>query len=336
MNPARRGLLHLATAAGLGPLRRWALGLGTLSVAAGGLAGCASPPMGLALRRTRPAGLPERLRLRAVPFFPDDDDLCGPAVLASLLSAAGRPVDKATLREQVYLPGRGGTLQAEMLAGARRHGTLAVLLPPQLDEVLRQLQAGWPVGLLVNRALPAAPRWHYLVLTGYDLAAGVVWVHSGPRADEPWPMAPFERTWARSGHWAFVVLPPGELPVEVATPALVDALLGLDRAAPPAAPAAWGAAARRWPDEPTYALGLGNAWVAVGETTRAEAVLRATAERFDSAVAWNNLAQLAHRRGDAAAAQAAAERAVARARSTEPAWIEAAERTLATVGGAPR
>lgn len=331
MNRGRRSLLHLAGVGGLGRIGGAALALSAL-----GLAGCASAPMSHGLRRARPAGLPERLRLLDVPFFPDDDDLCGPAVLASLLSAAGRPVDKDTLREQVYLPGRGGTLQAEMLAGARRHGVLAVLLPSRLDGVLRQLQAGWPVGLLVNRSLPAAPRWHYLVLTGYDLAAGVVWVHSGPRSDEPWPMDTLERTWARSGHWAFVVLPPGDLPVAVEPAALVDALLGLDRAAPPAAPAAWGAAARRWPEEPTYALGLGNAWVAVGDPARAEAVLSATAERFDSAVAWNNLAQLAHRRGDADAARTAAERAVARARLAEPEWLEAAERTLATIDSAPR
>jgi hypothetical protein len=154
MNPTRRHLMRLAGTGGLGWLGRWhgpPVGLGMLAALAS--AGCASPPMSQGLRRARPTGLPERVHLREVPFFPDDDDLCGPAVLAALLAAAGQPVAKATLREQIYLPGRGGTLQAEMLGGARRQGVLAVLLPPQLEAVLRELQAGRPVGALVNRGL---------------------------------------------------------------------------------------------------------------------------------------------------------------------------------------
>ena len=80
------------------------------------------------------------------------------AVLASLLAAAGRAEPMEALVPQVYLPGRAGSLQAEMLAAARRHGLLTVELAPDLNSVLRELAAGWPVAVLLNLALPFWPR----------------------------------------------------------------------------------------------------------------------------------------------------------------------------------
>lgn len=309
-------------------LRRLA-GLALLPLAAAG-AGCATPAVVSALQRTPPPGLPPQAHLADTPFFAQDDDLCGPAVLATLLAAAGRPVDLATLVAQVYLPGRQGTLQAEMLAGARRHGTLAVELTPTLPALLQEVAAGRPVAVLLNLALPVWPRWHYAVLLGYDLARGSARLHSGTRPDDEWPLATLEHTWARSGHWAFVALPPGQLPASAEPLAVTRALLALDRSAAPldAAPS-WAAAAQRWPDQLTLAVGEGNAWLAAGRLDAAAQAFGRAATRFDSAAAWNNLAQVRQRQGDRAAALAAARRAVARAEAADPRWLDAARRTLA-------
>jgi tetratricopeptide (TPR) repeat protein len=290
--------------------------------------------MAAALRRAPPAGLPARAWLADTPFFPDADTLCGPAVLASLLSAAGRPADPQALRPQIYLPGRRGTLQLEMLAGARRHGRLAVALAPRLGDALQEVAAGRPVGVLVNLALPWWPRWHYAVLTGYDLAQGTLRLHSGLHRHQTWTLTAFEHTWARSGHWAFVVLPPGALPATADEARTLEALLALDRAADPAdAAPAWAAAARRWPSRLTPAIGEGNAWLAAGRLDAAADAFTRAATRLDSAAAWNNLARVELRRGRPAEARAAARRAVDRADAAEPRWREAARRTLALAEG---
>ena len=306
-------------------------GLALLPLAAAG-AGCATPAVVSALRQAPPPGLPRQAHLAGTPFFPQDDDLCGPAVMASLLAAAGRPVDLATLVAQVYLPGRQGTLQAEMLAGARRHGTLAVELAPALPALLQEVAAGRPVAVLLNLALPVWPRWHYAVLVGYDLARGSARLHSGTRADDEWPLATLEYTWARSGHWAFIALAPGQLPVGAEPQAVARALLALDRSAAPldAAPT-WAAAARRWPDHLTLAVGEANAWLAAGQLEAAARAFEQAGARFDSAVAWNNLARVRQRQGERAAAVEAARRAVARAEAAEPRWLDAAQRTLSEV-----
>jgi hypothetical protein len=88
------------------------------------LTGCASlAPQTATLRETfHTKGLPERVELTEVPFFPQTEYQCGPAALATVLAASGAKVTPDELVPQVYLPERKGSLQVEMLAAARRHG----------------------------------------------------------------------------------------------------------------------------------------------------------------------------------------------------------------------
>ena len=293
------------------------------------LVGCAAPPVVTALRSAPPPDLPPRAELRHLPFFAQADTLCGPAVLASLLAAAGRPQTLQSLVAEVYPPGRAGKPQAEMPAGARRHGLLAVELEPALAAALREVAAGWPVAVLLNLALPIWPRWHYAVLVGYDLPAGRVWLHSGTQARSPWSLETFEYTWARSGHWAFVALAPGMLPASADEEALTRALLAGDGvAAPTDAADAWSAAAQRWPGRLLLWLGAGNAWLAAGRPRDATVAFEQATRRFDSAVAWNNLAQSRLQLGNREGAESAARKAVARAEASEPDWLDTARRTL--------
>ena len=172
------------------------------------------------------------------PFFPQTDYECGPAALATALGAAGIDVRPEALTEQVYLPARQGSLQLEMLAAARRRGALAVRLPGTLDALLRELAAGRPVVVLQNLSLPIVPRWHYAVVVGYDLAARELLLRSGTTERQALGLTPFEHTWARGGHWAFVAVPPGELPASASEDEVTAASVAFERVAQPAARAA--------------------------------------------------------------------------------------------------
>lgn len=83
------------------------------------LSACAVNPR-LDLAATLPGAAP--VRLESVPFYPQQAYQCGPAALAGVLGAAGATIDPETLAPQVYLPGRRGSLQAELVAAARRAG----------------------------------------------------------------------------------------------------------------------------------------------------------------------------------------------------------------------
>jgi tetratricopeptide (TPR) repeat protein len=276
------------------------------------LAGCAGAPQAERLRAAVPAPLAAPQLLGQVPFIAQDDYQCGPASLAMALAASGAAVDLDTLTAQVYLPGRHGSLQPEMLAAARRHGRLAVVLAPRLDAVLTEVARGTPVVVLQNLSLPVAPVWHYAVVIGFDLAAGEVVLHSGLTAAQRLPLEVFERTWARSDRWAMVAAAPGALPATVAPAELLAAAAALERVDAAAARAAYAALTVRLPSLANAWFGLGNSALATHDPAAArqafERTVRLAPEHADG---WNNLAHVLLALGQATPALAAAQRAVA-------------------------
>src|SRR6185369_3431802 len=108
------------------------------------LGGCVSLPQSDALRDQPPADLPPRVELAQVPFHAQEDNLCGPASLAMAFNAADVPASVESLTPQVYLPGRKGSLQAEMLGATRRAGLVAYTTPPRLEALLRDSRPAHP------------------------------------------------------------------------------------------------------------------------------------------------------------------------------------------------
>ncbi|WP_198650012.1 PA2778 family cysteine peptidase [Zobellella maritima] len=251
------------------------------------LAGCSSP---------RPSAevagrLPDNAYIAGVPFHGQRDYQCGPASLAMLLNASGVRVDVEQLISQVFVPGRSGSVQPEMLATARRHGRISYPLTGSLDTLLTEVAAGHPVLVLQNLSLPLWPLWHYAVVIGYDQERTRLLLHSGEQSHQPVAMGRFDATWARSDRWAMVALPPGQLPESI-TPQLAtesiaafETVAGSESALP-----AWQSLVTRWP---THAMGwfaLGNALYATDKPQAAiDAFHRATEQAPALAVAWLNL-----------------------------------------------
>jgi hypothetical protein len=273
------------------------------------LAGCATPQTDHLLETA--TALPPRAEVSDVPFFPQEKYWCGPAALAMALAWSGLPVTQEEIAAQVYTPGREGTLQSDMVAGARRNGRLAVPVT-RLADLSAELAAGHPVVVFQNLGFGWVPVWHYAVAIGYDLDAGDLLLHSGLEARRAMPLATFERTWARADHWALVVLPPDQLPVSADEVAVLRAATGLEQAGRAREAAlAYAAIAERWPDSLEAWIGLGNAAYAAGDLEQAETAFRTATERHpDAGAAWNNLAHVLGKRGRRAEAIVAAERAV--------------------------
>lgn len=317
------------------PRRAWLLGIAAAACLASGCAVFAEPPQGAALTAQAPPGLPLRAELRAVPFFPQTPYHCGPAALATVLVDAKLAATPELLADAVFLPAREGSLQTEMLAAARRFGAVAVPLPPQLVALLSEVAAGHPVVVLQNLGLSWAPRWHYAVLVGYDLPARELVFRSGTTERDVMDFALFERTWARGGYWAFAALPPGQLPVTAGEVDAVDAAIGFERAAPAAqALRVYDSILARWPDNLLAGLGQGNTRFAAHDVAGAAQAFERVARRHDSAAAWHNLAITRLQLGDRAAAQAAAEQALVRARATEPQLLASVTALLAQLRAA--
>jgi tetratricopeptide (TPR) repeat protein len=237
--------------------------------------------------------LPQKVELEAVPFYAQDEYQCGPASLAMVLEAGGKPIQPEALRPQVYIPDRQGSLQVEMLAATRRNGFVAVELNPKLSDLLAEIAAGNPPVVLQNLALDFVPAWHYAVAVGYDLNEQQIVLRSGKDRRLAMALSTFERTWQRGGYWAMLALPPGRFPASVRPADYLSAVTKLEKAGPPEpARAAYEAALARWPDHFTALMGAGNTAHRAGDLEAAERAFRRAAEVYPkSAAAHNNLAQ---------------------------------------------
>jgi hypothetical protein len=256
------------------------------------LTGCATPQM-TTLQSSWPEHLSAQVELTQVPFYPQEEFECGPAALAMVAGAAGVLVAPDALVEQVYLPGRKGSLQNDMLAATRRQGLLPYPLSPRLETLLREVAAGHPVLVFQNLSFSLYPVWHYAVVIGFDRERNVMLLHSGRTRRMEMSLFTFERTWARANYWSMLALPPSQLPVTAEPASYAVAAAALERVNPQAAQKAYAAALKQWPRDRAASLGLGNTAYALGQRDAATQAYRdAVAKHPDFADAWNNLAQV--------------------------------------------
>jgi len=281
------------------------------------LGGCAAPQTAaLMAPAATPAAaqaqaLPRKASVPDVPFHGQDDYQCGPAALAMALGAIGRQRSPESLRDEVYLPARQGTLQAEMLALPRREGLLAVPMPGELAALLRAVADGYAVVVFQNLGLSIMPVWHYAVVVGYDLDGERIVLNSGQTESMAMSMSTFERTWARGGYWAMVVTTPQRIPASASQRDALRAAVALERSDRAAALAAYRTLHERSPQDRLAAFALGNAQLAGGQPRDAAQTYRELLQRHpDFADGWNNLAEALASAGDLEAAREAAQRAV--------------------------
>lgn len=235
-------------------------------------AGCAiNPP--LQLQGSVPAAgvdLSQR-----VPFHPQTEYQCGPAALAGVLGASGVPATPEGLAPQVYLPGRHGSLQVELLGATRRAGRIPYPVAKTSEALFAELQAGRPVLVLQNLLTRTVPKWHYAVVVGADAHRNRVLLNSGEKRALEVAAPKFMRTWDWGGRWAMLALKPGELPASDDPAGYLKAVADFEAVAGAAAARpAYESARRRWPGEPRVYLALGNQAYASGDKRAAARLFR--------------------------------------------------------------
>ena len=237
---------------------------------------------------------PVSIELETIPFFPQDAFQCGPAALATLLTASGIPATPEDLEPRVYLPSRRGSLQLELLAAARRQGRIPYRIDPSLVALAEELGQGRAVLVLQNLGLQGLAVWHYAVVVGMDAGRGQVILRSGAQPRQVMSIGRFMQSWEASGSWGLVLLVPGDLPalpVRLRYLAAVASLEGIGEHS--SALAGYDAALRQWPGDELALLGRANALYGLGDLEQAQATLqRLILLHPDHALARNNLAVL--------------------------------------------
>ena len=239
-----------------------------------------------------PPGTPA-VELVDTPFFPQEAYQCGPAALATVLGAAGQGVTPTELADKVFLPGRAGSLQLELVAATRGYGRVPYPIEPRLDALLAELQGGRPVLVLQNLGLDTYPVWHYAVVVGFDPGEETVILRSGTQRREVLPVGRFVATWQGAEFWGLVTLTPGELPARPDRSRYLEAVAAMEEVGQTAAAlAGYRVALERWPDDAIALLGYGNASYRLGRLDAAREVYARLVQRYPRhAVGHNNLAQ---------------------------------------------
>jgi hypothetical protein len=299
-----------------------------------GLSGCALiVPQSEAIRGEWPAGVPLKAEIEAVPFFPQQDNSCGPAALATTMGAFGVDATPEALIGQVYLPAREGSLQVEMLAAPRRYGMVSYKLAPTYEAVLREVAAGNPVIVLQDYGVWPVSLWHYAVVVGYDRSTGEAILRSGEKRRLSIPFGVLEYTWKESDYWAMVAVPPSRLPATATEADYLASVLALERLGNTAAAGtAYATLLQRWPGNLVAAIGRANSLYSAGNLAGAEAVLRQAVDKHpESAVALNNLAQTLSDLGRNAEALERIEQARTLAAAQDPAVRQSVQETHAGI-----
>jgi len=279
------------------------------------LTGCARSPV---LLESTKASLTPQTELTEVPFFAQTEYQCGPATLAMVLNHEGVEASLDELIPQVFLPGRDGSVQPEMLATVRRYERLAIPIRGTMDALLTHLEAGNPVVVMQNLALPAFPMWHYAVAIGFDLPNETLVLRSGEIERHTLSFSRFDATWARTERWGFVVSEPGTLPEGVTARNALEAISAFEEQH----------GSERFPQNPTGQFALGNALYADGQPEAALAAFEtATSLDPEMGAAWLNLAIIQFQQARLADARAS----LTQAASLEGEWQPRARQLLETL-----
>ncbi len=282
------------------------------------LTGCISAPQSAALLQQAQLQQPQPnfskpVLLAKVPFFAQETYQCGPAALAMMLGASGVAVTPDALVPLVYVPERKGSFQFEMIAATRSKGRVAYEIPPTMAAIFSEVTAGQPVLVLQNLGLSWYQRWHYAVVTGFDLPRGKVIMNSGLIEHYEVSLATFEHTWARSKYWAMLVLTPGVMPVNADPVHYFNAVVAMEKTnAASVVALAYLSGLERWPHDRMLLMGYANLKYAEQDLVAAGGLYRSvTIDHPDYATAYNNLAQVQFELHEPAAAAVNARKAVA-------------------------
>jgi hypothetical protein len=151
--------------------------------------------------------LPSTYRIAGVPFVPGDPGACGPAALASVLTYWGDSVTVEDIAGTLAVPSLEGVLPLDLARFAETRAPGATVLPESGSVAwLREQVAGdHPVVVFLDLGVGPLRRGHFVVVVGYDDAAGQVLMYSGRDPGAAMSYRRFGSSWDRAGRWALAL-----------------------------------------------------------------------------------------------------------------------------------
>lgn len=142
-----------------------------------------------------------------VPFFPQEENYCGPATLASVFNFYGQKVSQEEIAKDVFTPKLKGTITVEMANSARRAGFDALYYKGSIENIEQEINNGHPLILYIDLGYSIFPSGHYLVVVGYNKGSKEIIAYSGKNKDIMISYEKLLRSWEKTGNWTLLVKP---------------------------------------------------------------------------------------------------------------------------------
>lgn len=232
------------------------------------------------------------VNLQDVPFFPQTKYQCGPAAVATIANFYHRNKSLEEISEAIFLPGKKGSLQVEIIAEFRSMGLVPYPLAPKLESIITEVEAGAPVLVLQNLGTEKFPLWHYTVVVGFNMDKKILILNSGKHEHIEVTVSHFNKTWVRAGQWAIVAVPTSKLPATADLTSYISAVTDMEEVGELEwAYKAYLQALRQWPDAKLPLVGLGNVAYRLGDYRQSMTfLLQALAFAPEDGNILNNLA----------------------------------------------
>ena len=152
-------------------------------------------------RVTGVGSFPEPVVRLTIQPYTQEPERCGPYALAAVLSYLHFSVTPEEISERVYIPKIGGTLTMDLYLMAVRTGAEAEQLRGSTERVREDLDNRVPTIVLLRYGALLSGTGHFVVVSGYSLQPGGVFLQWGDGRESWMAQSGFERMWSRSDYW---------------------------------------------------------------------------------------------------------------------------------------
>jgi ABC-type bacteriocin/lantibiotic exporter with double-glycine peptidase domain len=138
-----------------------------------------------------------------VPFYEQETYQCGPSALAGVLTFWHIPVTPEQIAEEIFSKSARGTLNLDMILYAQGKGLYAEQYRGNVESLKTDLDAGFPLIVMVDYGFSLYRQNHFMVVVGYS-DQGII-AHTGREKEEGIPWDDFLRSWGKTGYWTLLI-----------------------------------------------------------------------------------------------------------------------------------
>lgn len=147
--------------------------------------------------------------IEGVPMYPQNDYMCGPASMASVVGYWGLHEEMSDVAKAVYEEKLKGTLPMDLLIYAKEKGFEASFYKGSLDDLREKVSKKTPLILFLNLGYDLYPVGHYIVVTGYSDRFKAVVAHSGTESEQVFTYDELLSVWAKTDFSTLLITPKG-------------------------------------------------------------------------------------------------------------------------------